>query len=179
MESADLGVMLDSSVAIEAEREQLNVADFLRRIAVTIGEREVALSVITVAELAHGIYRADTPDRRERRRLFLDELKAAVMVYPITEITAELVGRIGAESAAKGVTIPFDDLLIGACALERGYVTEREKDREFWFRAHDNGITFGFSTEEWETVRELFRRAWEMPELRFAWDALSREYGEL
>ena len=60
-----------------------------------------------------------------------------------------------------------------------GYVTEREKDREFWFRAHDNGITFGFSTEEWETVRELFRRAWEMPELRFAWDALSREYGEL
>ncbi len=60
-----------------------------------------------------------------------------------------------------------------------GYVTEREKDREFWFRAHDNGITFGFSTEEWETVRELFRRAWEMPELRFAWDALNREYGEL
>ena len=78
MESADLGVVLDSSVAIEAEREQLNVADFLRRIAVTIGEREVSLSVITVAELAHGIYRADTPERRERRRLFLDELKAAV-----------------------------------------------------------------------------------------------------
>lgn len=59
MESADLGVVLDSSVAIEAEREQLNVADFLRRIAVTIGEREVSLCVITVAEMAHGIYRAD------------------------------------------------------------------------------------------------------------------------
>ena len=86
MESADLGVVLDSSVAIEAEREQLNVADFLRRIAVTIGEREASLSVITVAELAHGIYRADTPERRERRRLYLDELKAAVMVYPIYEI---------------------------------------------------------------------------------------------
>jgi predicted nucleic acid-binding protein len=32
-----------------------------------------------------------------------------------------LVGKIGAESGAAGVTIPFDDLLIGASALERGY----------------------------------------------------------
>lgn len=131
MESADLGVVLDSSVAIEAERAQLNVAEFLRRIAVTIGDREVCLCVISVAELAHGIYRADTPERRESRRLFLDELKAAVMVYPITEITAELVGRIGAESAAKGAMIPFDDLLIGACALERGYAVATRNSRHF------------------------------------------------
>jgi hypothetical protein len=63
MESAGLGVILDSSVAIEAEREHLNVADFLRRIVNAIGEREASLCVITVAELAHGIYRADTPER--------------------------------------------------------------------------------------------------------------------
>lgn len=97
----------------------------------TIRDREVSLSVITVAGLAHGIYRADTPERRERRRLFLDELKAAVMVYPITEITAELVGKIGAESAVNGVTIPFDDLLIGASALERGYAVATRNPRHF------------------------------------------------
>ncbi len=131
MESAGLGVVLDSSLAIEAERKQLNVAGFLRRIAVTMGEREVCLRVITVAELAHGIYRADTSERRERRRPFLDELKAAVMVYPVTGITAELVGRIGAESAARGVTIPIDDLLIGACALERGYAVATRNPRHF------------------------------------------------
>jgi predicted nucleic acid-binding protein len=131
MESAVLGVILDSSVAIEAEREHLDVANFLRRIAQTTGEREAALCSISVAELAHGIYRANTPERRERRRTFLDELKAAVPVYPITDITAELVGRIGAESAAKGVTIPFDDLLIGACALERGYAVTTRNPRHF------------------------------------------------
>ncbi len=60
-----------------------------------------------------------------------------------------------------------------------GYVTERDKETEFWFRAHDNGITFGFSAEEWKALRELFRRAWDAPEMRLAWDALSREYGEL
>ena len=48
-----------------------------------------------------------------------------------------------------------------------------------WFRAHANGITFGFSGEEWKGVRELFHRAWEVPEVRVAWDALSLEYGEL
>ena len=60
-----------------------------------------------------------------------------------------------------------------------GYVTERGNEPEFWFRAHANAITFGFSVEEWKAVRELFRKAWEMPEVRMAWDALSREYGEL
>ena len=131
MDPAGLGVVLDSSIAIDAEREQLNVADFLKKIATRIGEREACLCVITVAELAHGIYRADTPERRQRRRVFLDELKATLPVYPITETTAELVGRIGAESAARRVVIPFDDLLIGACALERGYAVATRNTRHF------------------------------------------------
>src|SRR5580658_4650693 len=121
MESAILGVILDSSVVIEAERQHLNVVQFLKQIAQTIGEHEVALSSITVAELVHGIYRANTEERRTRRRAFVDDLKAAVPVYPITDNTAELAGKLSGDSAAKGVTIPFDDLLIGACALERGY----------------------------------------------------------
>ena len=50
---------------------------------------------------------------------------------------------------------------------------------EIWFRAHDNGITFGFSAEEWGTLHMLFRRAWELPDIRRAWDALALEYGEL
>jgi hypothetical protein len=61
MDSAGLGVVLDSSSAIDAEREHLTIGDFLRKIASRIGEREACLSVITVAELAHRIYRADTP----------------------------------------------------------------------------------------------------------------------
>ena len=66
-----------------------------------------------------------------RRRAFLDDLKAAVPVYPITDTTAELVGKLSGESAAQGVTIPFDDLLIGACALERGYAVATRNQRHF------------------------------------------------
>ena len=131
MESAILGVILDSSVVIEAERQQLSVAQFLKQIVQKIGEREAALSSITVAELVHGIYRANTEQRRARRRAFLDDLKATVPVYPITDDTAELVGKISGESSAQGVTIPFDDLLIGSCALERGSAVATRNQRDF------------------------------------------------
>ncbi len=51
MESAVLGVILDSSVIIEAERQQFNVAQFLKQITPRVGDREAALSSIIVAEL--------------------------------------------------------------------------------------------------------------------------------
>jgi len=131
MEPSSLGVVLDSSVVIDAERQHLDVARFLKNVSTLIGEREAALCSISVAELAHGVHRADTPERRQTRRAFLDDLKATVPVYPITGETAELVGKINAESSQKGVTIPFDDLLIGACALERGYAIATRNPRHF------------------------------------------------
>jgi hypothetical protein len=58
-------------------------------------------------------------------------------------------------------------------------VTSATECREIWCRAHDHGVSFGFTVEEWRTVHALFRRAWELPDIRVVWDALRREYGEL
>jgi tRNA(fMet)-specific endonuclease VapC len=131
MESTILGVILDSSVIIDAERQKLDVARFLKHVAATIGNHKTAISVISVAELAHGVHRANTPERRDSRRTFLDDLKATVPVYPITADTAELVGKINAERSASGVIIPFDDLLIGATALERNFAVATHNERHF------------------------------------------------
>jgi hypothetical protein len=62
-----------------------------------------------------------------------------------------------------------------------GYVAASEEGRgkDYWFRAHQNGITFGLTEKEWKSVRTLFHRAWELPEIRMVWDALTQEYGEL
>jgi hypothetical protein len=62
-----------------------------------------------------------------------------------------------------------------------GYVAPSEdgKGKDYWFRANTNGISFGFSEKEWKAVQGLFRHAWELPEIRMAWDALTLEYGEL
>jgi hypothetical protein len=60
-----------------------------------------------------------------------------------------------------------------------GYVSEWDQARQYWFRARANGITFGFTADQWRAVETLFRKAWEKPDVRLSWDALSQEYGEL
>jgi hypothetical protein len=62
-----------------------------------------------------------------------------------------------------------------------GYVhpSNSGEPAEVWFRAHENGITVGFSSEEWTVVRTLFRRAWESPDIQQAWDRLTLDYGAL
>jgi predicted nucleic acid-binding protein len=131
MAASILGVVLDSSILIEAERQRLDAKSFLRYLSETIGEQDVGISSISVAELAHGIHRASTEERRNRRRLFLDDLKAALPIYPVTGETAELVGQLSAEANQRGVVIPFDDLLIAAGAIERGHTVATRNVRHF------------------------------------------------
>jgi tRNA(fMet)-specific endonuclease VapC len=131
MESAVLGLVLDSSVLIAAERRKLTAADTIESVIRAIGELPIVVSPVSIAEVGHGIYRANTPQTRERRRLFLDELKATIPIHPVTESTAEIIARVGAEQAAKGITIPMADLIIGACALELGYAVGTSNVRDF------------------------------------------------
>jgi tRNA(fMet)-specific endonuclease VapC len=121
MEPAVLGLILDTSVLVAAERRGLTVDQLLEEVRAAVGEIDIAVSVITVAELVHGLYRTPNEKTRQRRRAFIDELKRSVPVHVITEQTGEIIGRVGAEQAAKGITVPFDDLLIGASALEQSY----------------------------------------------------------
>lgn len=131
MESTLLGLILDSSVIIEAERKGHSVEQLLEHLKERFGEVEIALCPVTVAELVHGVYRANTPPIRERRRAFIDELKRHVPVHPVTEETAEIVGQISGEQAAKGIRLPFDDLAIGATALEQSYAVATLNVRHF------------------------------------------------
>jgi hypothetical protein len=50
MEPDYLGVVLDSSIMIEAERQRLDVARLLKLVSERIGEREAALCAISVGE---------------------------------------------------------------------------------------------------------------------------------
>jgi predicted nucleic acid-binding protein len=118
-------------VLIAAERRQLTAAEAIESVQRITGEVPVVLSAVTVAEVGHGIYRAKTPEIRDRRRAFLDDLKATVPVHPVTDATAEIVARIGGEQAARGVNLPLGDLFIGACALELGYSIGTGNGRDF------------------------------------------------
>jgi predicted nucleic acid-binding protein len=121
MESALLGLILDSSVIVEAERKGQTVEQLLEQVRRSVGEVEIAICSVTVAELVHGVYRANTREIRQRRRDFIDELKRHVPVHPVTDDTGEIIGQISGEQAARGIKIPFEDLAVGASALEQGY----------------------------------------------------------
>ena len=85
----------------------------------------IAVSVATVLELAHGISRADTAERHERRQRFLDELLTGVPVRPVTVPIAFCAGRIDGQSQARGIRIPLSDLLIGANAWNSATESEQ------------------------------------------------------
>jgi tRNA(fMet)-specific endonuclease VapC len=131
MEPAVLGLVLDSNVLVAAERARLTTPGVIRNIRALIGDVPIVICALTVAELAHGIYRADSLERGRQRRQFLDELKAHVPILSVTEATAEIIARVGGEQAARGINLPLGDLIIGASALELGYAIATNNVRDF------------------------------------------------
>jgi len=126
-----MGVILDSSVIIFAERRGHSMPQFLAGVTAISGDQNAALSAVGLTELVHGMYRAKTEETVSRRRAFLHELLEAITVYPYTKETAMLAGRLDGEQAAKGIVIPFPDLLIGATALSIGYSVLTTNMRHF------------------------------------------------
>jgi predicted nucleic acid-binding protein len=131
MEPAILGLVLDSSVLVAAERAKLTTPRVIKNTRPSIGDVPIVICALTVAEPAHGIYRANSPESSQHRRQFLDELKAQLPVHPVTEATAEIIARIGGEQAANGNNLPLGDLIIGASALELGYGVGTSNVRDF------------------------------------------------
>lgn len=111
-----MGLILDSSVVIAAERHGDTVEQLVGNIINLAGDQEAALSAIGLTELIHGIYRAQSREVRERRQAFIN-----MPVYPYTREAALLAGEVDGEQQSRGVVIPFADLLIGATALSLGY----------------------------------------------------------
>src|SRR5260221_7549978 len=126
-----MGVILDSSVLIAGERRGDSVRQILKRVQASHGETESGLSVVTIVELTHGIYRAKSDADRERRRAFTEELCRDVTVHAVTLEVAQLAGMVEGEQAARGLSIAFEDLLIGATALHLGYAVATLNVRHF------------------------------------------------
>ena len=126
-----MGVILDSSVLIAAERQGNNARQVLAAVSSRLGNTEVALSVLTLLELAHGAARADTLERKSMREQFIEELLMALPVHPVTAAIALLTGQIDGANQARGVRLPLADLLIGVTALELGYGVATRNVRHF------------------------------------------------
>ena len=126
-----MGLILDSSILIAADRKGKNARNTLAEIALQAAGEDVVVSVVTPMELAHGIAHANTPERKATRQQFLNELIAAVPVHPVSTSVALRTGRIDGENAAQGVRLALSDLLIGVTALDLGYRVATGNMRHF------------------------------------------------
>ena len=115
-----MGLILDSSVLIAAERQGQNARQMLGTISGKAGNTEVAISVVTLIELAHGAARADTQQRKAKRQQFTQELLMAFPIHP-DSVDCSSYRQIDGDNQAKGIRLPLSDLLIGVTALELGY----------------------------------------------------------
>lgn len=126
-----MGLILDSSVLITAERTGQNARQILEAISRKVGNTEIGISVLTLIELAHGAARADSPQRKAKRQQFIQELIVGLPVYPVTVPVALRTGQLDGENQAKGLRLPLSDLLIGATGLELGYSVATGNLRHF------------------------------------------------
>jgi hypothetical protein len=58
-----MGLILDSSVVIAAERRGDTVEKFIERVVDATGDQDAALSAIGLTELIHGLHREKLPAR--------------------------------------------------------------------------------------------------------------------
>ncbi len=122
-----MGLLIDSSIFIAAERGRLTLATHLA------GQEQepMALSVITASELLHGIYRAEEPAHRMQRERLVEAILARFPVVEFDLAAARVHARLWAELAVRGEVVGAHDLLISASAIALDFQVATANARDF------------------------------------------------
>ena len=112
-----MGVILDTSVLIEAERREFEIDKFTEN----RGDEIFGLSVITTAELLHGVHRANSTKRRLKRSAYVEKVIEFFPVYVFDISTARIYSELWSDLSSKGIQIGAHDLIIGSTALSLGF----------------------------------------------------------
>jgi predicted nucleic acid-binding protein len=122
-----MGVVLDTSVLIEAERRRFEIDKFTEN-----REDEIfGLSVITVAELLHGVHRADSIKRRLKRSAYVEKVIELFPVFVFEISIARIYSELWSDLSRKGIQIGAHDLIIGSTALSLGFSVATYNMRHF------------------------------------------------
>jgi tRNA(fMet)-specific endonuclease VapC len=122
-----MGVLIDASILIEAERGRLDLA---ARVTDRPDE-EAFVSVITASELLRGVHRAAHADQRARRAAFVEGLLRRLPVLDVDLATARAHARTWADLAAAGERIGPHDLWLAATCIAHGLTLITANVREF------------------------------------------------
>ena len=122
-----MGVILDTSVLIEAERRESEIQQF----AESREEEVFGLSVISVAELLHGVHRADSIKRRLKRSAYVEKVIELFPIYNFEISIARIYAELWSDMNKRGIQIGAHDLIIGSTALSLGFSVVTCNKRHF------------------------------------------------
>jgi len=122
-----MGVIFDTSEIISLERNADNIDSLIRgREDETFG-----ISVVTIAELLHGVERADTEMRKTKRLVFVEKVIELFPAFPFDTAVARIYARLWATLARKGEHVGAHDLIIAATAMSMDYTIVTANVRDF------------------------------------------------
>jgi predicted nucleic acid-binding protein len=107
-----MGLIIDSSVLIAAERSKLNWDAFVRK----WNSESLFMAAITLSELWQGYHRA-TGQHLEKRQNFIREMEMSICVLGFGVDEALIHSKIWAQLDATGQKIGPYDMLIAATAV--------------------------------------------------------------
>jgi tRNA(fMet)-specific endonuclease VapC len=116
-----VGLILDTSILIAAERQQFDLARFFAEHA----DEPFFIAAITVSELLHGVERAPTGHRRDQRSKFVEATLGEMEIIDFDGAVARRHSVVWAALEKTGRMLGAHDLLIAATALhyDHGLVT--------------------------------------------------------
>lgn len=122
-----MGLIFDTCILIGFERNEERVSEIIQR----QGDEPFGISVITIAELLHGVERADTAGRRIRRSDFVEKI---IELFPIFDFDVNVARRyaaVWADAAKAKRQIGAHDLILAATALTLDFTIITTNIRDF------------------------------------------------
>ncbi len=122
-----MGVIFDTSEIITLERNRQKIEEIIQ------GREDefFGISVITVAELLHGVKRADTETRKIKRQAFVEKVIEFFPVHDFDVTIARIYARIWATLAQKHLNVGAHDLIIAATAISMNYTVVTSNLRDY------------------------------------------------
>jgi predicted nucleic acid-binding protein len=112
-----MGLVIDASVLIDAERGRLDLGAKVKGRE----DEPCFLSVITASELLHGVWRATDAATRNKRAAFVEGILEQFPLLPIDLAVARSHAHLWAHLESRGVTLGPHDLWLAATCIAHGY----------------------------------------------------------
>ena len=122
-----MGIIFDISEIITLERNRQEIEEIIRGRE----DESFGISVVTVAELLHGVERADTETRKIKRQAFVEKVIEFFPVYGFDVTIARIYAQIWATIAKKNLTVGAHDLIIAATAISLNYTIVTSNLRDY------------------------------------------------